>query len=63
MPIAWTSLIAEDPALVFGQGRSPFRLTDLLELARLIDTLGTREQIQSPPGGPVGGAKGGGGDV
>jgi hypothetical protein len=37
MPITWTSLIAEDPTLVVGAGRSPFRLADLLELSRWIE--------------------------
>jgi hypothetical protein len=39
IPIAWTSLNSEDPAVVFGKGHAPFRLQDLLELARLIDAL------------------------
>ncbi len=34
IPITWTSLIATDPAVEFGRGRSPFKLSDLLELLR-----------------------------
>ena len=39
MPITWTSLIAEDPTLIIGAGRSPFRLADLLELSRWLERL------------------------
>ena len=39
VPIAWTSLIPQDTVLVIGQGRSPFRLADLLELARCLEQL------------------------
>ena len=55
IPIAWTSLIPEDPALLFGQGRAPFRLADLLELTRLIDALREHSPIQMPPGDPASG--------
>ena len=37
LPITWTSLISADPAVAFGAGQAPFKLSDLLELARLID--------------------------
>jgi hypothetical protein len=39
LPITWTSLSAEDPAVVAGAGRSPFKLADLLELAHLLEQL------------------------
>jgi hypothetical protein len=39
IPTAWTSLKPEDPAVVFGRGRAPFRLQDLLELGRLMAAL------------------------
>jgi hypothetical protein len=41
LPIAWTSLSAEDPVVVVGAGRSPFKLADLLELAHLLEQLQT----------------------
>lgn len=44
MPIAWTSLVATDPVVAFGEGRSAFRLADLLELARLIGELRAQQQ-------------------
>jgi len=37
VPVAWTSLFPEDPVVTFGAGRAPFRLADLLELARLVE--------------------------
>jgi hypothetical protein len=36
LPVAWTSLSTEDPVVVTGAGRSPFKLADLLELAHLL---------------------------
>jgi hypothetical protein len=39
LPITWTSLSAEDPVIVTGAGRSPFKLADLLELAHLLEQL------------------------
>ena len=48
IPITWTSLIAADPAVEFGKGQTPFKLVDLLELARLIDTLKEQQQVQAP---------------
>ena len=39
LPITWTSLSAEDPVVVTGAGRSPFKLADLLELAHLLEQL------------------------
>jgi hypothetical protein len=46
LPITWTSLVAEDPTVGLGAGRSPFKLADLLELARLLGQL--QEHISSP---------------
>lgn len=54
MPIAWTSLIAADPVVVFGGGRSAFKLADLLELARLIQGLRAPQQdgpLRTPSAG------------
>ncbi len=55
IPIAWTSLNPEDPAVVFGNGRAPFRLQDLLELARLIDALRGADHPQTIASEPVDG--------
>lgn len=51
IPTAWTSLIAEDPAVIFGNGQAPFRLHDLLELVRLIDVLRDRSHLEAVPEG------------
>jgi hypothetical protein len=40
IPVAWTSLAPLDPFVVLSAGRSPFRLGDLLELARLVRRTG-----------------------
>ena len=37
LPAAWTSVAAADPTVVMGDGRSPFRFADLLDLAALIE--------------------------
>ena len=36
LPLAWTNLAFTDPFVSLAAGRSAFRVTDLLELARLI---------------------------
>ena len=36
LPLAWTNLAYLDPFVSLAAGRSAFRVTDLLELARLI---------------------------
>lgn len=36
VPAAWTSLVASDPIVVLGAGRSPFRVADLLQLVALL---------------------------
>lgn len=35
-PARWTSAVAEDPVVVLSAGRSHFRATDLVELAKLV---------------------------
>ena len=40
LPARWTSVEAEDPFVVISAGRSHFRVTDLMDLAALIATLG-----------------------
>ena len=37
LPASWTSVFPPDPLIVLAAGRSPFRVTDLLELARLLN--------------------------
>jgi hypothetical protein len=39
MPLAWTSVAPEDPFVSLAAGRSAFRVTDLLELSRLLASL------------------------
>jgi len=39
IPAAWTSVFPPDPFVRVAAGRSPFRLQDLLELARLLGML------------------------
>jgi Family of unknown function (DUF5372) len=39
LPAAWTSVFSPDPFVVLSAGRSAFRVQDLLELARLLDSL------------------------
>jgi hypothetical protein len=36
LPLAWTSLAPVDPFVSLAAGRSAFRVTDLLELSRLV---------------------------
>jgi hypothetical protein len=36
VPPQWTDVVAPDPEIVMGQQRALFRVTDLLELARLV---------------------------
>ena len=37
LPAPWTSLVPPDPVMVMGEGRSAFRVQDLLELTRLLE--------------------------
>jgi hypothetical protein len=39
LPAQWTSLAPPDPFVILAAGRSAFRVTDLLELAHLIERL------------------------
>jgi len=39
VPAGWTDVIPPDPVVAISAGRSPFRLQDLLELARLVEPL------------------------
>ena len=40
VPARWTDRIAPDPLVAISAGRLPYRLEDLLELTRLVATLG-----------------------
>ena len=39
VPASWTDVIPPDPVVAISAGRLPFRLEDLLELARLLAAL------------------------
>ena len=39
LPAGWTSAVAEDPFVVVAAGRAGFRVTDLVELAELVERL------------------------
>ncbi len=39
VPPQWTDLVAADPEMILGAGRALFRLTDLMELERLVSRL------------------------
>ena len=36
LPAAWTDVVGPDPVKVMGAGKSPFRVADVLALARLL---------------------------
>ena len=40
VPAQWTDLVAPDPEVVMGRGRSALRVVDLIELAKLTAALG-----------------------
>ena len=40
IPVRWTDRIEPDPIVTISAGRLPFRLQDLVELARLLGVLG-----------------------
>lgn len=42
VPVGWTDLLPADPYLSLGQGRSRFRVEDLLALAELVGLRGRR---------------------
>jgi hypothetical protein len=45
VPPQWTDVVAPDPEIVMGEGRTLFRVADLLELARLVERLGTDNSL------------------
>jgi hypothetical protein len=42
LPVSWTSVEGSDPVVAAGGGNSPFRVRDLLSLARLIHEIRDR---------------------
>jgi len=51
VPPQWTDVVAPDPEIVLGGHRALFRVTDLLELARLVDQFGRHDSSQKPEQG------------
>jgi Family of unknown function (DUF5372) len=47
VPPQWTDRVAPDPEIVLGEQRALFRVADLLELARLVEQLGSRDAVQT----------------
>ena len=47
VPPQWTDLVAPDPEIVLGRQLAPFRVADLLELARLVDQIRERGSLKS----------------
>jgi hypothetical protein len=39
LPVSWTTIQEPDPFVTIAEGRSPFRVADLLELSRLLQNL------------------------
>ena len=54
---AWTSAAAVDPLVRVAAGRSPFRVSDLLALAALLDGLGGDDSAEGEVGGGADGVK------
>jgi Family of unknown function (DUF5372) len=50
IPPQWTDLVAPDPEIVIGAQRALFRVVDLLELARLVEQLSSREALKKADG-------------
>lgn len=44
IPLAWTSLAPVDPFVILAAGRALFKVTDLLELSRLLASLGRKQE-------------------
>ena len=42
LPVGWTDAAEPDVFVVMAEGRSPFRVGDLVELARLVEELSGR---------------------
>ena len=59
LPLTWTSLIPADPVVVFGAGRSAFRVVDLLELSRLLEAIRSQWPATGQPDESKTGRQGG----
>ena len=51
IPAAWTDVPAPDPVVAVSAGRLPFRLQDLIELARLVASLRAPQRENVEGGG------------
>jgi hypothetical protein len=49
VPASWTDLVPEDPLVRLAAGRSPFRAVDLMELAQLVERLGSASVNEITP--------------
>jgi hypothetical protein len=49
VPATWTDMVAEDAVVRVGVGRSLFRAGDLLELARLVESLRHKDVKEITP--------------
>lgn len=52
IPACWTSVFPADPFVLVSAERSPFRFSQLRELARLIQQIGSTTAIESRKGRP-----------
>jgi hypothetical protein len=48
VPPQWTDMVFPDPEVVMGQERAPFRVADLVELARLVTRLCPQRRPEAP---------------
>ena len=48
LPAGWTDVVAEDPFVVIAAGRAPFRTEDLLELADVLERIGSTRSSGQP---------------
>ena len=46
LPARWTSVEPEDPFVIVAAGRSPFRASDLIDLAALVSRLRSRKDAR-----------------
>ena len=47
VPPPWTDVVAQDPEIALGDGRALLRITDFLELARLVARLASTSRINA----------------
>ena len=45
VPARWTNVVADDPFVVVAAGRSPFRVTDLIQLNRMVREIKSQHPI------------------